>query len=112
MRNQTIQNRILETGDSANQFATFTVKSIAGMPSAVAIGQQISFTLTGDLTIHQVTRTATFTVTATLTSARTLTGHAQTTVNYSDFNITIPNVPSVSDVANATTLALDFTATA
>lgn len=112
MRNQTIQNRILETGLSGNQYATFTAKSIAGMPSAVAVGQQISFTLTGDLTIHQVTRTTTFAVTATLTSANTLTGHAQTTVNYSDYNITIPNVPNVSDVSNATTLALDFTAKA
>lgn len=112
LRNRTIQNRILETGLSGNQYATFTAKSIAGMPSAVAIGQQISFTLTGDLTIHQVTRTATFAVTATLTSANTLTGHAQTTVNYSDFNITIPNVPNVSDVSNATILALDFTARA
>ncbi|MDE3230961.1 MAG: YceI family protein, partial [Chloroflexota bacterium] len=101
MRNNTIQNRILETGDPANQYAVFTAKSISGMPASVAVGQKVSFKLTGDLTIHQVTRTVTFDVTVTLTSAKTLTGHAQTTVNYSDFNIAIPNVPNVSDVSNA-----------
>lgn len=112
MRNNTIQNRILETGDPANQYAVFTAKSISGMPGAVAVGQKVSFRLSGDLTIHQVTRAATFDVTVTLTNATSLTGHAQTTVNYSDFNITIPNVPNVSDVSNATVLALDFTANA
>ncbi len=112
MRNQTIQNRILETGDSANQYAVFVTKSITGLPSSIAVGQKVSFTLTGDLTIHQVTRSATFTATATLTSATQLTGQAQTTIQYSDFNIAIPNVPNVSDVSNTVTLALTFTANA
>ncbi|HEY7975320.1 MAG TPA: YceI family protein [Ktedonobacterales bacterium] len=112
MRNQTIQNRILETGDPANQYATFVTKSITGLPSSIAIGQKVTFTLTGDLTIHQVTRTATFTASATLTSATQLTGQAQTTVRYSDYTIAIPNVPNVSDVSDTVTLALTFTANA
>ena len=112
MRNQTIQNRILETGDPSNQYATFVTKSVSGLPSSVAVGQKLSFTLTGDLTIHQVTHTVTFTATATLTSATELTGQAQATIHYSDYNISIPNVPQVSDVSDTVTLALAFTAKA
>lgn len=112
MRNQTIQNRILETGDPSNQYATFVTKSVSGLPSSVAVGQKLTFTLTGDLTIHQVTRTVTFTATATLTSATELTGQAQATIHYSDYNISIPNVPQVSDVSDTVTLALAFTAKA
>lgn len=112
MRNQTIQNRILETGDPNNQYATFVTQTIGGLPTSVAVGQKVSFTLTGDLTIHQVTRTVTFNATATLTSATTLTGQAQTTIRYSDYNISIPNVPNVSDVSDTVTLALTFTAKA
>ncbi|HEX8994765.1 MAG TPA: YceI family protein [Ktedonobacterales bacterium] len=112
MRNQTIQNRILETGDSANQYAVFVTQSISGLPSGIAVGQKVSFTLTGNLTIHQVTRSVTFNATATLASPTTLTGQAQATVRYSDFNIAIPNVPSVTGVSDTTALALAFTAKA
>lgn len=112
MRNQTIQNRILETADPANQYAIFVTKSISGLLRDIAIGQKVSFTLTGDLTIHQVTRSVTFNATATLTSATQLTGQAQTTVRSSEYNIAIPNVPNVSDVSDTVTLALTFTANA
>ena len=112
MRNRTIQNRILETSDPANQYAVFVAQSISGLPGNIAIGQKVSFNLTGNLTIHQVTRPVTFAVTATLTSATQLTGQAQATVRYSDFNIAIPNVPSVTGVSDTATLALDFIAKA
>ena len=112
MRNRTIQNRILETSDPANQYAVFAAQSISGLPGSIAVGQKVSFNLAGNLTIHQVTRPVTFAVTATLTSATQLTGQAQATVRYSDFNIAIPNVPSVTGVSDTTALALNFTANA
>lgn len=112
MRNRTIQNRILETGDPANQYAVFVAQSVSGLPSSIAIGQKVSFNLAGNLTIHQVTRPVAFAVTATLTSAAQLTGQAQATVRYSDFNIAIPDVPSVTGVSDTTTLTLNFTAKA
>lgn len=59
-RNRALQGRIFETGDSANQYATFVAKSISGLPSSVTVGQAFPFTITGDLTVHQVTRTVTF----------------------------------------------------
>ena len=38
LRNNTIQGRILETGDASNQFAVFTPKSISGLPESVTVG--------------------------------------------------------------------------
>jgi polyisoprenoid-binding protein YceI len=72
----------------------------------------VSFKITGDLTIHQVTKTVTFDAKVTLVSARQLTGQAQMTVKYSDFNIAIPDVPSVTGVGDTVILALTFTASA
>ena len=112
LRNNTIQHRILETSQPGNQFATFTATSVTGIPSTVAVGQTISFKVAGNLTIHSVTRTATFTVTLTPKTATQLTGTAQTTINYADFGIAIPNVPSVSNVSDTVQLALAFTANA
>jgi polyisoprenoid-binding protein YceI len=112
LRNQALQGRILETGDTANQYATFTATSLKGMPSTVAVGQTIHFQVIGNLTIHGVTHSATFDVTLTTQSATALKGQATTTVRYKDFNIAIPPVPSVSGVADTTTLALTFTAQA
>jgi len=110
LRNNTIQNRILETGDASNQFAAFDAKSTDGLPESITVGQTVSFKMTGDLTIHGVTKSVTFDVTATLPSANVLKGEASTTVTYADFNINIPDVPSVTSVGNSVKLDLNFTA--
>jgi polyisoprenoid-binding protein YceI len=87
LRDNVIQGRILETSDPANQYATFVAKSLSGMPASVSVGQQFSFQVTGDLTIHQVTKTETFTVQVTPQSQTVIVGTAQTTVKYEDFNL-------------------------
>jgi polyisoprenoid-binding protein YceI len=111
LRNQTLQSRILETDQPANQYATFTPKSVTGIPSSVAIGQQVSFQITGDLTIHQVTRSSvTFDAQVTEATATQLKGQAQATIKYSDYNLAIPNVPSVTSVSDTVVLKLTFTA--
>ena len=110
-RNNTLQNRILETSNPANQYATFTATAIKGIPASVVVGQTVHFQLVGNLTVHQVTKSETFAVTLTAQSATELTGTAQVTVRYEDFNLTIPAVPFVSDVSDNVTLALSFTAT-
>jgi polyisoprenoid-binding protein YceI len=109
-RNRTMQGRILETGDAANQYATFAPTAISGLPETITLGHPVSFKITGQLTIHQVTRTATFDAQVTPVSQKQLTGQAQTTVRYQDFNMAIPNVPSVSGVSDNVKLALTFTA--
>jgi polyisoprenoid-binding protein YceI len=112
LRNHTLQGRILETGDPSNQFATFVATAISGLPETITAGQPVSFTIAGNLTIHGVTKPATFQAQLTLDSAAALHGTAQTTVKYKDFNIAIPDVPSVSGVSDTVQLALDFTAKA
>lgn len=111
-RNRALQNRILETDQQTNQFAVFVPTSLKGLPSTISLGQPVSFQITGDLTIHQVKRSVTFDAKVTLTSSTTLTGQAQATVNYKDFNLAIPNVPSVTGVSDTVQLALTFTAKA
>jgi polyisoprenoid-binding protein YceI len=110
LRNNTIQGRILETGDASNQFAVFKPTSISGLPSSVTQGQAFSFKITGDLTVHGVTQSATFDTTVTLESDSKLSGQAQTTVKYKDFKINIPDVPSVTGVSDTVKLALTFSA--
>ena len=112
LRNRTLQGRILETDTPANQYATFVAKSITGLPESITVGQQVSFKLTGDLTIHQVTKTVTFDAKVTVVSEKQITGTASTTVKYSDFGISIPDVPSVTSVGDTVKLALEFTANA
>ena len=112
LRNRTLQGRILETDTPANQYATFVAKSITGLPESIAVGQQVSFKITGDLTIHQVTKTVTFDAKVTVVSDKQITGTASTTVKYSDFGISIPDVPSVTGVGDTVKLALTFTADA
>jgi polyisoprenoid-binding protein YceI len=113
LRNSAIQGRIFETSDPSNQFATIETTAMGGLPStAVALGQTVTFTITGDLTLHGATRSETFAATVTATSETAITGSAKATVPYADFGLAIPNVPSVTDVGDAVTLEIDFTAEA
>jgi polyisoprenoid-binding protein YceI len=112
LRNRTLQGRILETDDPSNQYAAFVASSISGLPSSIAVGQEVSFKITGTLTVHGVTKTETFDATVKVVSEKQLTGQAQTTVKYSDFNISVPDVPSVTGLGETVKLAIDFTANA
>jgi polyisoprenoid-binding protein YceI len=112
LRNRTLQGLILATNTPANQYATFVAKSITGLPESITVGQQVSFKITGDLTIHQVMKTVTFDAKVTVVSEKQITGTASTTVKYSDFGISIPDVPSVTSVGDTVKLALEFTANA
>jgi polyisoprenoid-binding protein YceI len=108
-RNRAIKNAILRT----NQFEliTFTPRLISGLPESVTIGVPFEFTIEGDLTITDVTRPVTFTVTVTPISQTEISGLAKTTVLYRDFNLTIPDSPSVDTVADEVRLELEFVAT-
>ncbi|MEF3275037.1 MAG: YceI family protein [Chloroflexus sp.] len=108
-RNRAIKNAILRT----NQFEliTFTPRVITGLPATVEIGVPFEFTIEGDLTITDVTRPVTFTVTVTPVSQSEIRGLAQATVLYRDFNLIIPDSPSVDTVADEVRLELEFVAT-
>lgn len=112
-RNRAIHEFILTTGQEVNQFAEFTSTSISGMPDAITVGEPFSFQLTGDVTMHGVTRELTFDVTVTPVSETRLEGLATTEILYTDFDINIPRLPpQVASVEENVTLELAFVATA
>ncbi len=110
MRNRTIANRILQTGQY--EFVTFTPTSIVGLPEQGSAGQTYTFQIVGDLTIRDVTKEVTFDVTATPQSESRLEGTATTTILYPDYNIAIPSVPQVASVDDEVKIEIDFVAAA
>ena len=109
-RNRAIANDILHTGDF--EFITFTPTAIEGLPASAAIGEAISFSIVGDLTIRDITVPATFNVEATAVSETQITGTATAVVNRTDYDLRIPSVPSVANVDEEVQLFIDFTANA
>lgn len=109
MRNRAISNRILFTDEY--EYITFTPTAIRGLPDEVNVGDSIIFQVTGDLTIRDVTQPVTFEMQVTAVAEDRLEGTATTTISYADFGISIPNVPSVTDVSDTVGLELEFAAT-
>ena len=109
-RNRAIHNEILDTDQF--EFITFTPTGIEGLPASVGLGEVVSFTLVGDLTIRDVTLPATFTVEATAVSESQITGTAMSVINRADFGLQIPSVPNVANVEEEVELYIDFTANA
>jgi polyisoprenoid-binding protein YceI len=104
-------NWIRDNGPNFNQYplATFKATAIEGAPAAYTEGDAVSFKLAGDLTIREVTKPATFDVTATLTGD-TLTGKAATQLKMSDFGIEPPNFANTLTVADEFGVEVEFTA--
>lgn len=107
-RDRAIRTFILQT--SSFPEVVFSPTSIAGLPETPVVGQPFSFTITGELTIRDITRTATFNVIVTPESEERLTGTASATVDRADYQMAIPSVPNVADVSQQVTLELKFTA--
>lgn len=107
-RNRMIQNRILNTGSF--EYITFTPTQISGLSGSAKTGQPLQFQITGNLTIQGVTKPVTFNVTAQAVSDSQISGTATATVQRSDFNLQIPNVPQVANVGQQVALQIDFVA--
>jgi len=107
-RNRAIQNEILDTGQF--EFITFTPTALEGLPASAAIGEPITFTMSGDLTIRDITLPATFTVEATAVSDTEIAGTATAVINRTDYDLQIPSVPNVANVEEEVELYIDFTA--
>ncbi|GAB4527530.1 MAG: hypothetical protein OHK0046_45390 [Anaerolineae bacterium] len=111
-RDNAVARFVLQSEQAANEFIIFQPTQIIGLEGAAAVGESITFSVTGDLTISGVTQSTTFTVTAVLESESVLTGSAETVISRGDFNLSIPQVPSVANVSDDVTLKLNFTANA
>lgn len=109
-RNRAIQNQILNTGEF--EFITFTPTAISGLPASAGVGEEVTFTIEGDLTIRDITRPVVFTVVAMADSDGTIFGTAATIIMRADYNLNIPSVPNVANVEEEVELYIDFIATA
>lgn len=102
---------IRDNGPNLNAYpvAEFTATAIQGAPATYDAGQEVTFQLVGNLTIHEVTKNATFNVTAAL-SGNTITGVAETNLKLTDFNIEPPSFANTLTVADDFTIRVEFTA--
>jgi polyisoprenoid-binding protein YceI len=107
-RTRALGNRILNTDQY--EYISFMPTELSGLPERAALGQPFSFQMTGNLTIKDVTRPATFDVTVTPAADGSLDGSASTRIRYSDWGVSIPSVPFVASVGDQVVLHLDFNA--
>jgi polyisoprenoid-binding protein YceI len=103
-------NFIRRNGLNSSQYpkATFVTKSIQGLPAQVAVGDQVSFKISGDLTVKETTKPVIWDVTLKLGDKR-LEGSATTQILMSDFGVgplKLPMLQTKDDVK----LVFDFVA--
>jgi polyisoprenoid-binding protein YceI len=90
-------------------FAEFTSTDIQGIPDSYTEGQEVSFKLTGDMKIRDVTKPVTFDVKGKL-EGDTITGSATSKILMKDFGFDPPNVAGMLTVEDGVTVAINFTA--
>ncbi|CAN5638815.1 hypothetical protein BH10CHL1_BH10CHL1_10070 [soil metagenome] len=112
MRNNAIRRFVLQSNSDENRYIVFTPTAIEGLPTAAKVGDTLELKIVGDLTISGVTKPATFVTSVKVESDAQISGIAKTQVLRSDYNLTIPNVPSVADVTDEVQLEFAFVAKA
>jgi polyisoprenoid-binding protein YceI len=100
-----IQRRTLETETHPN--AVLEVTGLTGLAHPLPTSGALSFTLTGNLTIHGTTRLTTWQVTATASDGG-YRGSAKTSFTFEEFGLTKPRVAMVLSVEDTIGLELDF----
>lgn len=97
-RDNFLRRNVLQT-DQYPQ-ATFVPKQVTGLPATLPAAGEVTFQVSGDLTIHNVTRPVTWDVTGAIDGGKA-TGQAVTTFTFEDFNLTQPRVPVVLSVEDS-----------
>lgn len=109
LRDRAIRGPILDT--DTFEFIEFAPTSINGLSGAALIGDELVFTIDGELTIRDITTEVTFDMTVTLVDGDTIEGFAATSVSRSAYELVIPSVPTVANVSDTVFLELSFVAT-
>lgn len=104
-RDNYVRGNTLET----DMYPTAEIKLTAaeGLPSPLPTSGEVTFQLMGDLTIHGVTKPATWQVTAQVADGA-LTGLATTSFTFADYNMEKPSVMSVLSVDDTIRLEYQF----
>lgn len=108
-RDDHVRNDTLET--SKYPYAIFNVSNAQVLPTAYSEGQAVTFKLKGDLTLHGVTRPATFDMQGKL-AGDTASGSGSTLIHLQDYKMVTPTTTSVVTitVSKDITLMINFTA--
>jgi polyisoprenoid-binding protein YceI len=101
-----IKNNTLETAEYP--MAEFIPGAATGLPSTLPAVADLSFRLSGDLTLHGVTKPATWDVRGKMLASGEFTGTATTAFKFADFNLTVPRVRLVLSVVDSITLEMDL----
>jgi len=108
-RDNYLYDNTLETGEFP--LATFIATGVEGIESGLVDGEETTFTLVGDLTLHGVTNEAKWDVTATL-SGESVTGTASTSFILEDYEMEKPIVGPVVSIDDVIVLEMDVVAAA
>ena len=107
MRDGYIRNRTLETEKFPE--AVFVPTEVKGVPRMVPSTGQLGVSLTGNMTIHGVTKPVTFRGIATIDPrSSTVAGRALTTITFGDFALTKPTLARLLSVEDKITLELVY----
>lgn len=106
-RDNAIRDRWLES--ARYPLATFAPTAIEGLPEKYTSGEEITLTITGDLTVREVTRPATFTVTGAI-DGETMRGVAETQIKMTDFGFQPPDIAGVLRAEDDVKISFSFVA--
>ena len=106
-RDNAIRNRWLQS--AAFPLATFTPTAIEGLPSNYNAGEELTLTITGDLSIREATRSVTFTVIG-RADENEMVGEATTQILMTDFGFDPPNIFGVLQAENEVEIRFAFVA--
>jgi polyisoprenoid-binding protein YceI len=106
MRDNFLRGNVLQV----NQYpsAVFVPTQVSGLPSPLPQSGSVTFKLTGDLTVRNVTKPVTWDVTAQV-QGNQVTGQATTAFKFEDFSLTQPRVARVLSIVDNIALELDVT---
>ena len=104
-RDNYVRNRTLATGQYPH--TEFVPTTISGLQWPLPSTGEASFSITGDMTVRDVTREVTWETTAQFGEDR-ITGTATTDFTFDDFDLSVPSVAVVLSVENNIRLEIDF----
>lgn len=106
-RDNAIRDRWLES--ARYPLATFVPTAIEGLPETYTSGEEITLTITGDLTVREATRPTTFTVTGAI-EGETMRGVAETQIKMTDFGFQPPDIAGVLRAEDDVKISFSFVA--
>jgi polyisoprenoid-binding protein YceI len=109
--NQRRDNAIRDNWLESTRFplATFVPTKIEGLPATYSDGQELTLTITGDLTVRDATKPVTFTVTGKV-AGTDMSGVANTEIKMSDFGVTPPDIAGMLKAEDNVKITFSFVA--